>query len=271
MFLSSPVAARVPFLLFLLLALLVVRPAIAADNTANLLLHARWDDLVHKHVTAEGRVDYQGFLDDADQLLDYLLMLRKTAPNQQTWTAEEIEAYWINVYNAATVYLVLQYYPVQSITDIRVKGLGGKSQSPWEAPSVNVGGEQYSLNQIERKILLARFHDARIHFALVQGAVSSPVLLNEAYDGSRLNQQLDQQARRFLNNSLCNNLTPTEPRLSSLFQFYANDFGDQAQLIAFLNRYARVQLSSTAQVNFLPFDWALNDRRPYVETQARRP
>ncbi len=81
-------------------------------------------------------------------------------------------------------------------------------------------------------------------------------------------EQLDQQARRFINSASYNTLAPDHARLSSLFRFYVAEFGDGAQLIAFVNRYARVQLSLLAQLEFMPFDWALNDRQRLAESQA---
>lgn len=254
--------------LFLTLLLTLLAGLARADNAQ--LIHTPWEELLHKHVTAQGHVDYEGFLEDEDKLLDYLLQQRKIVPSEQSWSAAEIKAYWLNVYNASAVYMVLQYYPLYSINDIRVKTLGSKLLSPWDAASVKVGGKVYSLNQIEHQILQARFPDPRLHFALVQTAVSGPSLLNEAYDGSRLDQQLDLQARRFINDPLFNNLAGCQVQLSGLFQYYAADFSDQSQLLAFINRYARVPVTPDAQVNYLPFSWSLNDRKAFAETQAHR-
>ncbi|TGE29650.1 DUF547 domain-containing protein [Hymenobacter metallicola] len=238
----------------------------AEDTPPTHFLHTSWTDLLRKHVTREGYVDYESFLDDEDQLDGYLQSLRKTAPDA-TWSKAETEAYWLNVYNAATIYTVLQYYPVASINEIRVKVLKGY-QTVWEADAVNVGGKMYSLNAIEKQILRAQFQDPRVHFALVPAASSSPPLLNEAYDGARLNQQLDAQARLFLARPALNQISPTQVRLSSLFDWYAAEFGEGPKLIAFLNRYAANKIEPTATVEFLPFDWSLNNRKHTPDTQA---
>ena len=162
---------------------------------------------------------------------------------------------------------MLENYPVASINDIRIKVVGGY-KSPWEAPVVNVGGQSYSLNQIEREMLRDQYHDARVHFALMYGAASEAPILPEAYDGTRLNQQLDEQTQRFLNDTSFNQLTPQHVQLSALFQSYAADFGSEAQIIAFINRYISVPVLPTAKVEYLSFSWALNNRTGLSSSQA---
>ncbi|MDU0371768.1 DUF547 domain-containing protein [Hymenobacter endophyticus] len=230
-------------------------------------LQAPWNTLLHRYVTPDGRLDYAGLLDEEDELLGYLQGLRKVKPDPQTWPPADTEAFWINTYNAAATYLILQYYPVASINDIRVKVVGG-TKTPWEAPVVNVGGQNYSLNQIEREMLRNQFHDPRVHFALMYGAASAPAILAEAYDGARLSQQLDQQARRFLNDPAFNQLSPQQVQLSGLFEAYGAEFGSEAQLLEFVNQYARVPVLPTAKVEYLSFSWALNDRTGLSSSQA---
>jgi hypothetical protein len=241
----------------------------AEDHNTAHFPHTAWTDLLRKHVTQDGLVDYEGFLEDEDQLDAYLQSMRKTAPDPATWSKAEMEAYWLNAYNAATIYTVLQYYPITSINDIRVKALGGY-KSVWEAGSINVGGKLYSLNNIEKDILRQQFRDPRVHLALVAAAVSSPPLLNEAYDGTRLNQQLDAQARRFLTRTALNQLSPGQVHLSSLFDWYAEEFGEGEKLVAFLNRYSAVKIEPAAHIEFLPFNWGLNNGKHTPDTQALR-
>ncbi|WP_345115588.1 DUF547 domain-containing protein [Hymenobacter algoricola] len=232
-------------------------------------LHAPWNELLARYVTRDGRIDYTGMLEEEDKLGAYLETIRKTPPDERTWSRSEQQAYWLNVYNAATVYMVLQYYPVRSMNEIKVKSLKG-SKSAWEAPSVTVGSKEYSLNQIEREVLRNKFQDPRVHFALGSAAETSPPLLNEAYDGTRLNQQLDGQVRRFVNNAKFNQLAAGHLRLSSLFDWYSVEFGEGPQLVAWLNTYSTVVIAPTATVEFLSFDWTLNDRARQAENQALR-
>jgi Protein of unknown function, DUF547 len=254
-------------LLAVVAVLLLPLLAAAEDNNMLQLLHKPWSDLLHRHVTTDGRLDYEALLEEEDALLSYLQSLRKVKPDPAAWSAAETEAFWLNTYNAASTYLVLQYYPVASINDIRVKVLGS-TKSPWEAPVVNVGGQMYSLNQIEREMLRDQFHDPRVHFGLMYGAASNPAILPEAYDGARLDQQLDQQVRRFLNDPAFNQLSPQHVQLSGLFQAYGAEFGSEAELLGFINRYARVPVLPTARVEYLSFSWALNDRGSLSNSQA---
>ncbi|RSK48267.1 DUF547 domain-containing protein [Hymenobacter rigui] len=257
------------FTSFLALLLAFVLPVLAQaeDNNALQLLQEPWNELLQHHVTTDGRLDYEGLQEDEDKLLGYLQSLRKVKPDPQSWSANDTKAFWLNTYNAAAAYLIVGYYPVASINDIRVKVVGGQ-KSPWEAPVVNVGGQMYSLNQIEREMLRNQFHDARVHFGLMNGAASSPAVLAEAYDGQRLDQQLDAQARRFLNDPTFNQLTPQHVQLSGLFEAYGTEFGSEAQLLEFVNRYARVPVLPTAKVEYLSFSWALNDRTGLSNSQA---
>ncbi|MBC6697930.1 DUF547 domain-containing protein [Hymenobacter sp. BT190] len=237
----------------------------AAQTSSSTQLHSAWDELLHQYVAPDGLVNYQGMLEEEDKLLDYLMAQRKVSPEAAGWSAAEQEAYWINIYNAAIVYMVLQYYPVSNINDIHPKG---RIHSLWEAPCVQVGDKEYSLNQIEREKLTARFQDPRLHFALVQGAVSGPQLLPEAYNGEQLAQQLERQTKRFINDPARNVLTGAQPQLSSLFNFYATEFGSRTQLLEFINRYATAPVAAAATPDFLPFSWTLNDQQPLPATQA---
>ncbi|WP_048825670.1 DUF547 domain-containing protein [Hymenobacter sp. DG25B] len=254
-----------PALLGWLVLCMLSTNTLAADGPAQ--VHQLWNELLFKHVTPDGRVDYQGFLDEEEKLAEYLQVLAQTTPNEQTWTRDDVKAFWLNAYNATTVSLVLEYYPVSSLNTVRVKSANGFSL--WEAPTVMAAGHEYSLNQVERTQLRDRFQDPRIHFALVSGAVSSPVLRNEAYEGRRLHAQLEEQTQRFLLDPLLNTITPEHAQLSSLFDWYSAEFGpDTTALIGFINRYLRTPLAATAQVDFLPFDWRLNDRQALSGTQA---
>ncbi|QJX47686.1 DUF547 domain-containing protein [Hymenobacter taeanensis] len=250
-----------------LIWLLALAPTfVHADSQTSLQrLHEPWSDLLNRHVTYEGRLDYQGLQEDEAELLDYLMSLRKVTPSA-AWTPQETKAFWLNVYNASAAYLVVQYYPVSSINDIRVKALSG-AKSPWEAPVVNVGGQTYSLNQIEREKLSSSTPDPRIHFGLMYASASAAPMPKEAYDGSRLDQQLDAQTRRYLNDSNFNLLTATHLKLSGLFDAYAKDFGSPSEVRAFITHYTQTPIEPTATIEYLSFSWALNDRNTLNTSQ----
>ncbi len=211
--------------------------------------HSMWDDLLRKHVSAEGRVNYRGFKSDRT-LLDQYLQYLQGNPLQAGWSRNEKLTYWINAYNAFTVDLILQHYPLQSIMDL---------EKPWDQKFITLGDKKYSLNQIEHQIVRPQFREPRIHFALVCAAVSCPKLLNRSYRPEDLNQQLENQTRYFLNSSGKNKLSAQKVEVSQLFNWYGEDFTAEGSIVDFLNRYADIKIAADAEVIFAEYDWALNE------------
>jgi hypothetical protein len=251
--------------LALLLALVVLVPRAGRAQMAEVdpqLIHAQWNSLLYKYVSPTGRVNYRGFIADRAKLESYLQLICKTNPDAQAnWTSDDRKAFWLNVYNAATVQTITQYYPVASMKDIRIKAFLGSPKSPWEKSMVNVGGQRYSLNEIEKEVLSKRFKDPQVHFALVCASVSCPNLLGEAYDGAKLQKQLDGQTKRFINDATKNDITAGKVALSNIFDWYAADFGGSDPNIAnYLNRYSKVRIAPGTKLEYLPYNWDLNDR-----------
>lgn len=211
--------------------------------------HTIWDALVKKYVSPTGKVNYNGFKSDKDKLQAYLSELAEH-PVQAGWSRAEKMAYWINVYNAFTIKLITDNYPLKSITELH----GGK---PWDVQWIELGDKTYSLNQVENEILRPQFKDPRIHFAVNCAAKSCPPLLNRAWTGERLESDLEQQAKAFINHSKYNTLTNKKASVSKIFEWYSEDFGN---LVDYLNRYAGTKLAKNAAVSFREYDWALNDQ-----------
>ena len=211
--------------------------------------HSMWDDLLRKNVSAEGRVNYRGFKNDRTLLDQYLHYLQEN-PLQASWSRNERLTYWINAYNAFTVDLILQHYPLKSIMDL---------EKPWDQKFITLGDKKYSLNQIEHQIVRPQFREPRIHFALVCAAVSCPKLLNRSYRPEQLNQQLENQTRYFLNSSGKNKLSAQKVEVSQLFNWYGEDFTAEGSIVDFLNRYADIKIAANAEVIFAEYDWALNE------------
>ena len=134
--------------------------------------HVAWDTMLQKYVSSDGVVNYEQWKNDETALTDYIDKLSANIP-QQSWCENETLAYWMNLYNASTVSLILENYPLESIRDIG---------DPWDIIFIKVGEKEYSLNDIEHKIIRKEFNEPRIHFALVCAAKSCPPLLNEAYE-----------------------------------------------------------------------------------------
>jgi hypothetical protein len=209
--------------------------------------HQVFDDLLKVHVSDDGKVNYPAFKKDIAKLDKYLSNLKANHPNR-SWTKDQRLAYWINAYNAFTIKLILEHMPVKSIMDIH----GGKA---WDVEWIKLGNNTYSLNYIENKIIRPVFNEPRIHFAVNCAARSCPPLLNEAYKADKLNAQLQQQTIAFIQNAEFNSISPNALKLSKIFEWYAEDFGN---ITTFIDTYTRLKVSSKAKVSFQEYNWSLN-------------
>ena len=220
--------------------------------------HQQWDKLLKKYVTTDGRVNYKSLQKDKASLDDYLKTLSNNAP-QSSWSENEKKAYWINAYNAFTISLVLQHYPVKSIKDI-----GGsiyKINTAWDIKFITIGGKKYDLNNIEHRILRKEFDDPRIHFAIVCASMSCPLLRNEAYTATELNVQLESAGKAFLNDKTKNSITAGKAQLSKYFSWYKGDFTKKGTLIEFINKYSQIKLNENAKIDYLDYNWSLNEQQ----------
>jgi len=219
--------------------------------------HEVFDKLLKMHVADDGRVNYKGFIKDSVAFNKYLKTLSKNPPNEKAWSANEQKAFWINVYNAFTIKLIIDNYPVKSIKD-----LGGsiyKINTAWDIQFIKIGNDTYDLNNVEHQKLRRVYNDPRIHFAVVCASKSCPKLLNEAFTAAKLEQQLDQAGRDFLKNSFRNKITPNKVEISSIFKWYKGDFTEKGSLIDFLNKYSPAKINANASISYLDYDWSLNE------------
>lgn len=222
--------------------------------------HEVFDALLKKNVSSEGKVNYKGFIKDSVVLNQYLNQLSKSRPNEKTWTKQEQMAYWINAYNAFTIKLILKYYPIKSIKDIGSSIQIPFVNTPWDIKFINIGNEKLDLNSIEHAKLRKQFDDPRIHMALVCASKSCPILLNEAYTATQLDQQLTRQTKAFLADFFRNKITPDKPQLSSIFNWYGMDFSKNGgSVTSFVNTYSSVKIKPKAKISYLDYDWGLNE------------
>lgn len=222
--------------------------AIAATDRRS--LHTSWELLLKKYVADDGLVDYNNFRQDSSQLRQYLELLAAHAPDSKTAREEQL-AYYINLYNAATVKLILDHYPVASIKDIR---------KPWDTHWIGLGTEQVSLGHIEHEIL-RKMNEPRIHFAINCASFSCPKLLNEAYTAEKLEQQLEQVTREFIRDPTRNRIRAEQLQLSQLFNWYKKDFTEQGSLLDYIAPYTESIIRPDARVSYLKYDWSLNETR----------
>ncbi len=245
------------FAISVLLALTVTSTLVAQSNFD----HSSFNALLKKHVDADGWVNYDEFLKDKEQLTAYLDLLKSNPPNKSTWSTNEQLAYWINAYNAFTVDLVLQHYPLESIKDIGSKIQVPFVNSPWDIKFIEIDGEKYDLNNIEHGIIRKQFDEPRIHFAVNCASYSCPLLRNEAYTADKLDEQLDDQTRRFINDPKRNKITSKKAQLSKLFSWYTGDFTKNSSLKEFIGKYSDEEVSKSTKISYLNYQWQLNSQK----------
>ncbi len=224
--------------------------------------HGAWDKILRKYVNNAGWVDYKGIIKDKAEFETYLALLSSNPP-EKSWSSADREAYWINAYNAFTVKLIIDHYPVKSIKDIGPKHQIVRINTPWQKKFFRIGGKRFKLDKIENQILRKDFNDPRIHFAIVCASRSCARLRNEAYTGAKLEEQLNDQARDFLRTKAKNEFeSSSKAELSPYFDWFGKDFKKKSgTVVAFINLYAPVKLKEDADIEYKDYDWSLNEQR----------
>lgn len=239
-------------------------PTAVPDSSVS---HRAFDALLRRFVDEGGRVDYARLrANKASALTPYLHQLADADPAALNRSARL--AFWINAYNAYTLKLIVDHYPVPSIWAVTPGPPEPKAHSPFDVEVGPVADTVRTLNEIEHEIIRERFEEPRIHFALVCAATSCPPLRREAYTGARLDQQLDDQGHAFLHNRAKNRIPGQEGRigLSRLLKWYGDDFGAspaalQRALAPYFDGSVRQNLATAAyEVTYEPYDWTLNDQ-----------
>jgi hypothetical protein len=216
--------------------------------------HLVWTNILQKNVTLSGKVDYRGMIKNKVHLQDYLDDLSENPP-AKNWSQDEKLAYWINAYNAFTVKLIIDHYPLKSIKEIS-SGFP-MIDSPWDLKFFKIGKVAFDLNTIEHDILRKQFDEPRIHFAINCASISCPKLRHEAYLPKYLEFQLNDQAASFINNKDKNQVTETETRLSQIFNWFQGDFTKNESLIDYISRY-NSNIKEDNRILFAAYNWSLN-------------
>ncbi len=246
------------FTLSFLLVLVWASPALSFD-------FSNWDELVKKYVKATtidgvnlNGVNYSDLKMDSD-FKELIIKLERFSPSNLK-TKEGKLVFWINVYNIMAVKMILDNYPLDSIKDA-----GSFLTSVWNKPVGVVGGKERTLNEIEHEIL-RKMGEPRIHVAIVCASVSCPDLRAEAYTKEKLNEQLDDQVRKFLANptkGIRLDKSAQEVHISSIFDWFEEDFNSQGGVLKFIRRYApeavQKELSKKKyDIEHLDYNWDLN-------------
>jgi hypothetical protein len=239
-------------IVFFMVMLLFGAQAMAAGDIDNRL----YADLLKKHVKNE-KVNYDGFKTDEAQLDSYLAILSHT--DVKSLSRNSRFAFYINAYNAFTIKLVLTKYPgINSIKEI-----GSFFSNPWNIKFISLQGKTISLDHIEHDILRPIFKDPRIHFAINCASKSCPRLRKEPYEGDILDDQLNDQARDFINDKRHMYITGDTLYISKIFKWFEADFSDNPLL--FIKTHAFGELKERLntpgkplKINYLNYDWTLN-------------
>jgi hypothetical protein len=232
--------------------------------------HAVWDGLLKTHVVkgADGlnRVAYAKFKPDHAKLKAYVAALQSTDVSKLD--RPEQFAFWANLYNAKTIDVVLDKYPVKSIKDV---SLGGGIKSlvgggPWQAKIMKVAGVAMSLDDIENEVLRPTFKDPRVHYSVNCASVGCPNLAAEALTGAKLEAQLEAGAKAFINSPRGIVIEGGKAKASSIYDWFRADFGGtDAAVIAHMKKYAepalKAKLDTLTAISSHDYDWTLADAK----------
>ena len=228
--------------------------------------HADWDRFLAAYVvpdrTGVNRVAY-GRVTAADRKALDAYIDRLAALPISTYGRPVQYAYWLNLYNALTIQVVLDHYPVASIRDIDISP-GLFADGPWSKSLLEIEGERVSLNDIEHRILRPIWRDPRIHYGVNCASIGCPNLLQTAFTAENIEASLDQAARDYINHPRGWYLKGDRIVVSSIYVWFKPDFGsDDADVIAHLKQYSTperaAELETAEGIADDGYDWSLND------------
>lgn len=242
--------------------------------------------VLREYVKDNGMVNYAGLKSNPKQLEAFADRIGTLDPNAyDKWSRNQQIAFWINAYNGLTLKVIIDNYPIKSsfftslvYPENSIRQIAGA----WDKITFDVMGRKLTLGHIEHEILRKRFDEPRIHMALVCAAMGCPPLRNEPYFGRRLDEQLDDQSRRFLSNP--EKFRPDDKAgviyLSPIFKWFAKDFVDKyapkdnigkhkrntSAVLNFIAAYlpksqADFVLRGNFKIEYLDYDWSLNQQR----------
>ncbi len=221
--------------------------------------HGRWQAFLDQHLVTDhpsgvNRVDYAAVSASDRALLQRYIAAMESVPISSQSRDTQF-AYWINLYNALTVELVLEHYPIDSIRDIR---------DPWDQVVAEIEGVGVTLNDIEHRIIRPIWMDERIHYVVNCASYGCPNLQREALTADNFESILDAAASEYVNHPRGARFDGRRLTLSSVFQWYQEDFGDDASdVLRHLVRYAEPGLAEQlraydGRIRY-EYDWTLNN------------
>ena len=241
--------------------------------------------VLSRYVDDNGMVNYSSLKADRRQLDRFVQNLGALdRAEYDTWTQPEKLAFWINSYNALTLKVIIDNYPIKSSrlrSVLYPKNSIRQISGVWDKKKFRVMGESVTLDHIEHEIVRPKFRDPRVHMALVCAALGCPHLRNEPYTGSRLKEQFDDQTRTFLGHpqKFAINRAQKKIFLSSIFKWFGDDFtvayppggnfahlnGPEKSVLMFVSGYLndsnkKYIFSEAVSIEYLDYDWTLNQQ-----------
>ena len=225
--------------------------------------HSAFDALLKTYVKPDSagynRVDYKGLQSQATTLKTYIASLEAASPSKMG--ADAAHAFWINTYNAKTLDVILDHFPVKSIKDIKLGGGGLFGSGPWSADILTVEGTALSLDDVEHRIVRAIFNDPMSHYGLNCASYSCPNLMPTAYTASNLNALLDTSGSQYINHPRGVSVENGRVQASKIYSWYGDDWGGKDAVRAHWLKYANPDLTAAlagaASVRY-NYDWSLN-------------
>ena len=234
--------------------------------------YQNYQQILSTYVDENGNVNYKALKENRQNLDKFNASLATLSPQSfENWTEKEKIAFWINAYNSLTLLAIIENYPTKSIRDI---------PGVWTKLQFNVMGKEVTLDEIEHKILRVQFNEPRIHMGLVCASIGCPLLLQEPYTGDKLDEQLDEQTRKFiaLNQNLKIDKQNNLVYLSSIFKWFGEDFipsfnaqekfmgsDKERAVLNFISQYLneseqKYLINGKYKIKYLDYDWSLNDK-----------
>jgi len=221
--------------------------------------HANFTTLIEKNSVKSG-VKYPELKKQHPALKAYVATLAAVEYDAfKAWNKDDQLAFLINLYNAVTLDLVLDHYPIKSFKD----EVGGED-GPWKVGSVKMFGKTTTLDALEHEFIRKYYLEPRIHFALNCASAGCPPLLNEAYTGEKLEKQLDEQTKSYLANTKANSISGNDLKISPLFDWFKEDFIKKSGSVeAFLNPYFPKNeiTKGKVKISYTDYGWSLNEAK----------
>ncbi len=239
------------------------------DRSSTRVENTAWNEFLMRYVApnADGvnRVRYGDVTPDDRILLGgYIAALEAADP--ASLSSDEQLSYWINLYNAVTIAVVLDHYPLSSIR--KIKSGPFDFDGPWDDKRVTIAGAALSLNDIEHGIIRAVFNEPRIHYAINCASIGCPNLRSEAYEGTTLNHTLSEQARTYINHPRGVSIDERgRVTASKIYAWFREDFGEnESDVLGHIRQYAMPELigalDGATKIQRYNYDWSLNGAGP---------